>query len=459
MTAMSLVKGVRHAAEKTPADRNRHIDLLRAFAISVVVIGHWLAVVVTTDDGVEGSNALSYLGWSHPVTWILQVMPVFFLVGGYANGASLSSHYRRGGDATGWLLNRSQRLLAPTTFFLVTITVAGFVLRQFGVDAELVATAIWAASIPLWFLAAYLSLVFLAPALHAIHRRFGLMFPALVVVVVLLLDVARLGYGIPYVGDANFLLVWLVFHQVGFGWQDGSVALPPAASGLLGVTGLGVLIWLTAFGPYPVSMVGVPGEELQNTSPPSFALLVLGLTQAAFAMLLSGPANRFLQRTGPWTVVVAINAVILTMFLWHMAASVVTAVALYVTGVMPQPEVDTGEWLLLRLPWLAACAVVLAGLVALFARLELRSRGGPARGHAVVEAALVGRLELAGVAWKVVTAVGLAGVVAGLLAIALADRTYEDVTGFPLQALLAYLVGAGLLRLSRERQARVRQTS
>ncbi|NED97773.1 acyltransferase [Phytoactinopolyspora alkaliphila] len=450
---MSLTRGVQQAAEKTPDDRNRHVDLLRALAISVVVAGHWTAVVVTTDDGVEGSNALSQLSWSHPVTWALQVMPIFFLVGGFANGASLGSHHRSGGDAAGWLLNRSARLLRPTTFFLVAVTAAGFTARAFGVDPDLVAMGIWAASIPLWFLAAYLSLVFLAPLLYAVHRRYGLAFPAAVAAVVLLLDVARLGYGVPLIGSANFLLVWLIFHQLGFSWQDGSLRPRPAYAAAAGAAGLGLLVWLTAFGPYPVSMVGVPGEELQNTSPPSFALVLLGLIQTAVALALRGPANRLLQRGRPWTAVVAVNAVILTVFLWHMAAAVATAVVLYGTGVMPEPDVDSGAWLLLRIPWLAACAVVLAALVTATSRLEVRSGGGPGRGHAVGDAVLAGGFELTAAAWRVITTLGLVSVVAGLLSIAMADRDYEDVTGFPLWALAAYLTGAGLLRLARIRQA------
>src|SRR5262249_11209895 len=82
-------------------------------------------------DGVlSGYNALDVLTWVDPVTWLFQVMPIFFLVGGYASSASMASH-RRGGDGIGWVLRRTDRLLRPTTaLFLVlpavtVVTVAG----------------------------------------------------------------------------------------------------------------------------------------------------------------------------------------------------------------------------------------------------------------------------------------------------------------------------------------------
>ncbi|WP_166348289.1 acyltransferase family protein [Phytoactinopolyspora limicola] len=441
---------VRTAAEQTPTDRNRHVDLLRASAITVVVIGHWLAAVVIVDNGVDGQNALSYLSWSHPVTWILQVMPLFFLVGGFSNGMSLTSHYQRGGDNAGWLLSRSARLLRPATTFLVLLAAFGTTARLLGADPSDVALAVWAASIPLWFLAAYSALVFLAPFLYAAHRRFGLGFPAAVAVVVLVLDVARLQFDVPLVGGANYLLVWLVFHQIGFAWQDGTITVRPAALAASAVAGLALLIALTSIGPYPVSMVGVPGEDLQNTAPPTFALVVLGLTQAAVALLLERPANRFLQRRGPWTAVVAVNAVVLTMFLWHMGAAVVSAVALYPTGIMPEPAVGSGEWLLLRLPWVVFCAAVLTVFIVLFARIEAKTTG-TSKGRAVGRGEVVSGLRLPGWAWQAMTGLGIAGVLGGLLIVANSGRSDEHVTGLAPLALVAYLTGAGLLRLARYR--------
>lgn len=74
--------GVRRAARNTPARRDRYVDFLRALAILLVVVGHWLAVVIVSSNGMTGENALAELAWARPMTWLFQVMPVFFLVGG-----------------------------------------------------------------------------------------------------------------------------------------------------------------------------------------------------------------------------------------------------------------------------------------------------------------------------------------------------------------------------------------
>src|SRR5262249_52073262 len=110
-----LAPMVRDLAVRTPDSRERSADTWRALAICPVVLGHWFVIAVTHQDGVlSGYNALDVLTWVDPVTWLFQVMPIFFLVGGYASSASMASH-RRGGDGIGWVLRRTDRLLRPTT--------------------------------------------------------------------------------------------------------------------------------------------------------------------------------------------------------------------------------------------------------------------------------------------------------------------------------------------------------
>jgi fucose 4-O-acetylase-like acetyltransferase len=425
-------------AERTPPYRERHVDFLRAVAITAVVVGHWLAFDVTYDeaDGLGGQSVLAVLPWAHPLTWLFQVMPVFFLVGGFANAASLSSRLRRGGDAGSWLLSRTARLLRPTSALLLVLALVALVAWTLGADPEVIGVAAWLASIPLWFLVAYLAAVFLTPPMHALHRRAGLLVPIVLVALVGLGDLARLGLGIPYVGNANFLFAWLAVHQLGFAWQDGRLPARPAVALPMAVGGLVALVLLTVVGPYPVSMVSVPGEPVQNTSPPTLALLALATAQAGIVLLLRDPCARWLQRIRPWTVVVAVNSVIMTMFLWHMSAGIVGVLLLYPTGIMPETETGSPAWLLLRLPWLACLTVILAVLVALFGRIERRSV------RIVPE---VGRPA------TVLTVVGAVAVVVGLLGIATAGPV-DVPTGLPPVALAAYFAGAALLRLVRHRR-------
>ena len=146
---------VRDLAARTPDSRERSVDMWRALAIFMVVLGHWFVIAVVYRDGqLSGYNALDVLTWIDPVTWLFQVMPIFFLVGGYASGASLASQRASGGDGIGWVLRRTDRLLRPTTALFVVLPVVTVVTVAAGVNKKLVGTAVWLASIPLWFLVA-----------------------------------------------------------------------------------------------------------------------------------------------------------------------------------------------------------------------------------------------------------------------------------------------------------------
>ncbi|WP_440072027.1 acyltransferase family protein [Streptosporangium sp. OZ121] len=438
-----MMRQVRQLAERTPPQRERHVDLLRAVAITAVVVGHWLAIYVTRDgEGFQGASILQVASWTHPLTWLFQVMPLFFLVGGFANAMSFTSHLGRGGNAMGWVLGRTARLLRPTTMLLGGLAVAALTAGVLGAEPGLIGVAVWLASIPLWFLVAYIAVMVLTPPMYALHRRAGLAVPIILAVLVGGGDLARLVLTVPYVGQANFLLAWLAVHQLGFAWQDGhlpsrrSVALPMAAAGFI------ALVLLTVVGPYPVSMVGFGGEEIRNTSPPTLALLALAVTQTGIALWTRDQGNRWLRRPGPWTVVVAINLVIMTLFLWHMTAVVIGVLLLYGTAVMPDATPGSALWLLLRVPWLACLALVLALLVAVFGRFEQRT--GP-------RADLVGTVK--GVWPTALTIAGVGAVLAGLLALALAGLGYHGPVGLPVRVLVAYFGGVALLGLVRWRYA------
>jgi hypothetical protein len=103
------------AASSVMMDRNRYVDLLRVLAIGGVVYGHWLLVSITYAHGrLSGANAIDYVSWAPWVTWAFQVMPLFFLVGGYVNARSWPSHRALGQTWTVWVRDRALRLLWPT---------------------------------------------------------------------------------------------------------------------------------------------------------------------------------------------------------------------------------------------------------------------------------------------------------------------------------------------------------
>ncbi|WP_431910311.1 acyltransferase family protein [Micromonospora carbonacea] len=457
------MRRLRELAERTPSARERYVDLLRAVAICMVVAGHWGVTVVGRDAAGRptGHSALGDLPWAYALTWVGQVLPVFFLVGGFANAASLTANRARGGDATGWLLGRSARLVPPTTVLLLVLAVGAGGAYLWGAGEARIRTVVWFATIPLWFLVPYLAAVALTPPMHALHRRFGLAVPVALVGVVALGDLGRLAGPAP-LAYGSYLAGWLAVHQAGFAWYDAHAAaggprgggaagdtrhpLPtsrPAAVALL-AGGLGALLLLTAVGPYPVAMLHVPGERLDNASPPSLALLALATAQLGLILLLRGPAERWLRRSGPWQAVIAVNSVVLTVFLWHLTAALLLVGALDALGLLPTPAVGTAAWLAWRVPWLLLLAVVLAGLVAVFGPVEARAgrrrrAGEGARRRRPAEG---GRRP----ARTGLVVAGYAAVIAGLLVNTVTPKAAPEPLGLPAPALVAYLAGAGLLR-------------
>ncbi|MGI5270282.1 acyltransferase family protein [Nonomuraea sp. CA-218870] len=430
---MRALRRISKLAEETPAHRDRQADLLRAVAIVTVITGHWLAVYVTYDGGFRGGSVLDVAPWTRWLTWLFQVMPIFFLVGGFAGAASLDAHRGRGGTAVSWVLGRTDRLVRPTTCLLAVLAAGAVTARAAGVDPGLIGTAVWLAAIPLWFLVAYLAVVSLTPFMYGLHRRYGLYVPLLLTVLVGVGDAARLSTGVSQAGYASYLLAWLAVYQLGFSWQDGRLTAWRGTGPALALGGFAALVALTVAGPYPISMVAAAGEEMQNTAPPTLALMALAAAQTGLALWVREPANRWLRRSGPWTVVVAVNSVIMTAFLWHMTAALLGVLALYPTGVLPEPPPGSPAWLAWRVPWLLVLALFLAALVAVFGPVEQRAgpRPDPRRSPVVPACA------------------GMAGVLAGLLAAAVGGPGDHGLTGLPVPALAAYFAGAAILRYAR----------
>ncbi|MFI7077528.1 acyltransferase [Micromonospora sp. NPDC049903] len=471
-------------AARTPADRERYLDLLRAVAIMMVVLGHWAVATIGYDEHgqPDGHSALPAIPWAYPLTWAVQVMPVFFLVGGYANAASLTAHRSRGGDAAGWLLGRSARLLRPTSALVLVLAGGALAARLVGVEPSMVRTVVWFATIPLWFLAAYLVVVPLTPLMYALHRRFGLAVPVALALLVAAGDVGR-AIGYETAALPNYLLGWLAVHQVGFAWYDArrghcdptgasrwTRCLPMSrrAALVLAVAGLGVAVLLTSVGPYPVSMINMPGQRLDNAAPPSVALLAVATAQLGLILLLRERAERWLHRNRPWQAVIAVNSVVLTVFLWHLSAVILLVGALDRLGVLPTPPAGSAAWLAWRLPWVLLLTVVLAALVAVFGPIEARtgrstaSRDGPDAPQPTPGSPDAGRPEIPHHPqedrqppgrWAAVRGVlavaGFAAVGYALVANSATAKTAPEPFGLPTAALVAYLAGAGVLRLLR----------
>jgi Acyltransferase family len=368
---MGFAESVARLAAETPAERNRVVDALRAGSILVVVFGHWLmAAVIVVDGELVPGHLLELATWTHPLTWVLQVMPIFFFVGGYANALSWRSSRRKGQTYGGWLRARLRRLALPVVPVLLFWTGFGWLALRLGIDWEVLQLASRVALVPTWFLAAYVVIVTLAPPLLSLWERMGLWSIALGLALAGLCDLLSIGFDVIPVGFLNYIFVWGTVHQMGYAWLDGRLDGMARRLGLLGLGFLATLTLVSA-GPYPVAMVGLDTSEITNSYPPRVTLAFLGLFQIGLALVAERPLQRWLQRPRPWQVVVGINIQIMTLYLWHLTAMVIViGVSILAGGFGLGVEPLSAAWWLTRPIWFAVLAVVTMGLMAIFGRFE-----------------------------------------------------------------------------------------
>jgi fucose 4-O-acetylase-like acetyltransferase len=426
----TLWNSARRLAEQAPPERNRYVDFLRALSIMAVVIGHWLVAAPHMRDGaVVGGHLLGIIPWTQWLTWGFQVMPLFFLVGGFSNGTSWAATQRKGGHYADWFGSRVMRLLNPVLPLFLIWTLFAVFGTAMGVERNVVAMAAQLALVPVWFLSVYLIVSALVPFSWALWQRLGLGSFWLLAGGAVMVDLLSLKFDVPYINFANFLFVWLGIHQLGYAWNAGK--LTPAKAALLGFGGaviLGLLVWL---GPYPVAMIGVPGSDLSNSMPPTLALFALGVAQTGLALALEPAGRRMLDNMRVWTATVLLNGMIMTVYLWHLTAFVVVMIAAWLLGgIGLYAEPGSSAWWLARPVWFALYIVTLLPMIALFARFEA-ARTMPERIAPVAH-------------WRLV--VGLLMVCTGLgLTAAISIASPLGVTGVRLWLVALPFVGAALI--------------
>jgi uncharacterized membrane protein YidH (DUF202 family) len=374
--------------DATPESRDRVVDLLRVLSIGVVVLWHWaLSILHWRDGALTMPNPIGDVPWLWLATWLLQVMPLFFVVGGVANRAAWTAARRDGRPASAFVAARLRRLGRPCAILIGAWVAFEVVAAQVAPGYPGVLAYGRVVFVPLWFLGVYAAVVALVPVTATLHaRRPGRVLAALVLLVAVA-DVGRLRYGADALGAVSTLGVWLFAHQLGYWWRDGTLlrggrrtALGVAAAGLV------ALVALVALGPYPRSMVAVRGAGTSNMLPTTLCIAALAVLQLGVALWLRDPLNRWLQRRRPWRAVVAVNAVAMTVLCWHMTALLLAIAAWELLGgtLVDQP---TAAWWALRPVWLLLPALFLVPFVVVLGPRE-RPRGAT---HAVAPATGGGR--------------------------------------------------------------------
>jgi peptidoglycan/LPS O-acetylase OafA/YrhL len=414
-------------AAATPDTRDRYVDFLRVASLLGVIFGHFIMAVVVMDHAAQKftfTNILELAPWTRGGTLVLQVMPIFFVVGGFAHATTLRSLRRKGGGYADFVEARIGRLVRPALVFIGVWLVVGAILDLAAGDNAFVQSAAQIAGQLLWFIGIYLLAAAFAPLTLRAHERFGAWALAALIAAVIAVDVLRLAGGVTWLMWFNFALVWLAVHQLGYFYADGvadrvgSLRLGAVvAAG--GATALALLVWL---GPYGIAMVSYNGEKLSNLAPPTVALLAFGVAQAGVLLMLRGRLTRWLQRPRAWKAVIVGGAVAMTAFLWHFTALIAVYAALWALGIDQTAVPTQWQWWAVKALLLVPFLGLVGALVAVFRRFDRPGQregvAGPSGWRAAVAAlsaafAIVGMLGFAVVGFRGVVS-GYVGNIAGV---------------------------------------------
>jgi peptidoglycan/LPS O-acetylase OafA/YrhL len=413
-------------AAATPLTRDRYVDALRVFALGGVIFGHFIMAVVQWAPGepVSFTNILAVEPWTRWATLLLQVMPIFFVVGGFSHAVALRSLARRGGGYADFVAARIGRLVRPALVYVGVWTVLGLVVDALG----------WTQLDPvlqilgqlLWFIGIYLLAAAFAPLLLRAHERFGVGALIALVVAAAAVDTLRLAADVDPIKWLNFAFVWLAIHQLGFFYADGvadKVGARRLGAALVGI-GVVALIVLTTLGPYGISMVSYEGEELSNLAPPTVALLAFAVAQAGVVLLARGWITARLERPRVWTAVIVAGSMAMTAFLWHFTALVAVNGVYWWLGPDTSPVPGSATWWIAKAIMFIPYLLVIVALVLVFRRFDRP----PARQDTVGPTPWRTGVAALGVAAAIVGMIGYAAV--GFRGIA--DLYSVSIAGVPL---------------------------
>ncbi|WP_052460923.1 acyltransferase family protein [Microbacterium gorillae] len=349
------------AAPRVPAERDLTLDLTRVSCVVLVVLVHVLFTGVgrAPDGALVIERTVEATAWFGPLSWVLNIMPLFFVVGGFAARVGWTSAQRRGATAADFVRVRLQRLARPALplflFFALILGVARLLPLDAGMRAMVDTIAIGVGS-PLWFLAAYMLTQALAPLMIRFHERNAWAPIVVLAVLALVVDlfVQRIvteSWGMPRIdlttwdigsdlfGLPNVVFVWLLAQQIGFVMADGWFARRRRWQ-LVGIILVGyALIWaLVALVPYATGM-------LRNQWPPTLLMAILAVIQAAGLTLLK-PALAALMRTRvAQGFVFLVGSRLMTTYLWHLPMiMVLTGLELLLPFPMPFPGSALWWW-------------------------------------------------------------------------------------------------------------------
>lgn len=349
-------------------ERDVLIDAARALSVLLVIVFHAGLWRVTRNDGRWSAQTMDLgpIGWYG--SWFVMVMPLFFLCGGYAHAIVIDKMHARRTGLAHYLANRGRRLVGPTTVFITIFTIPATIAAWTGWFDEAVFISHNLTKL-LWFLVAYLFTVAMAPFWVAAHDRNPWTVPLLLTLAAIAIDLWTLRVGNLDIRYLNLFFVWLGCHQIGIAHQRGFLRRGPLWQPIAAIAvGIVCIVALLNSG-WPVPALGMGSRSVSNLQPPTAAMIALCLAQAGVMGLLARVDLPVLRNERFQKALGIINALTMTIYLWHMPVVVVTFGIYIGLGMLFPVWVP---FLTLPLMTLPVAFPLIALLVPQVARLDLR---------------------------------------------------------------------------------------
>ena len=315
MTTLTGLPTPEQLAAATPDSRDRAIDVIRITSLIAVVLGHTVMAISTIRGGVLiWDNLLTTSVAFQALTWIFQIMPLFF----FAGAAACLTSWQPGTNWGSWLMTRCTRLFRPVFYYLGFWAVALYLLHPL-VPQHVYDPVAGVSTQALWFLGAYVLVLAAMPMLYRITTTARLAVGVTAVyAAIAVIDMVRLHWhALSPLGYLN-LAVWLIPAMFGVAYRRHLLTARQALTIAAGVFAINLaLAWS---GPYQVSMVGTGDHHLSNTSPPSLLLAGHAIVLSLMAIAAAPAIGRWAGRPRVWWWTALGNSGAMTLYLWHIPA-------------------------------------------------------------------------------------------------------------------------------------------
>ncbi|MPZ84442.1 MAG: hypothetical protein GEV28_30260 [Actinophytocola sp.] len=310
-------RGVRHKPRPAPTrPRLDPTELAQADYLGLLRIVSLTGIVLAESMLAFTMRGTAETGWLWPLTWLLQLVPLFFLAGGHANLLAWRAARDAGAGYGTYLVGRIGWLIRPVLAFVIAWLVVPLSLELLRAPDDAITAFSRLIVQPLWLLGLYLLVVAVTPAMHRLHRGLAYSTP----VVLLAAVVALSFFGGSVAAHIGGVLVALLFGQLAFHYADGTLWRLPRWVLVACATGaFAGLVALTTLGAQPRLQLAEP-TGYAAFAPSLAGVLLIGLAQVCLVALPREPGLRAVAAGWPARAMTVVRAAPMTVYLLYLCA-------------------------------------------------------------------------------------------------------------------------------------------